>query len=421
MFKKLLLALIIPSIAVAMDTPITAGGSTVPSLTVTNYSSISGNLLNWDTVEGNVRNINSADSCTIKSFFCSVGTAPGVGKSWSFTLVDNAVDTALVCTIADANTTGSDLSDTVTSGAGRTYSYKSVPSGTPTAPVTVGFSILFSCGANVSPIFGGTRATTMATGATEYHSIMENAAGGATLANKDQVIPTGGALSKMYVELTGTPGGTATYAFTLLKNDITQTMLCTVLSGATTCSDLANPAISFTAGDLVALQDTPALTPTARIAHYSFLWTPTIDGESLLLGASGSAMNTAGATRFLGWTGTSMSWTATEASTQSLVNAAILKNFYVNLITAPGGAASYTLRSRIGAANGNVLVTITGANTTGSDTSNSDTLSDGNKINVSSLSASTPASSIPRWGAVLYIAPATTSTNHFLSVMGAGS
>lgn len=59
--------------------------------------------------------------------------APGSGKSRTFTLRKNGADTALVVAIADANTAGADVSNSVTVAAGDRLTLKATSSGTPAA------------------------------------------------------------------------------------------------------------------------------------------------------------------------------------------------------------------------------------------------------------------------------------------------
>jgi hypothetical protein len=301
------------------------------------------------------------------------------------------------------------LVNTVSLAAGDKLSFKSVPTGTPTSPGQIRFAWIFSGAANVSTILGSTRGTTMSNTATEYHGIQENAAGNATRSNKDQVIPTGGTIRDLYVETDGAPGATKSYDFTFILNGVDQTLTCQISGTNTECNDTTHT-VTVVAGDLVSMKSVPTNTPTAKIARWGFKWAPTTDGESLILGSSGSAMNTAGSVRYLPVSGTSQTWGATEANMTNLFPAVVLKKFFVNLVTAPGGAASYTFKTRKNTADGSLSVVISGANTTGSDTTNSDTLVATDKVAISSLSASVPASSVPRWGIVQFIDPSPAPT-----------
>jgi len=71
-------------------------------------------------------------TATIKKIYVVLGSTPGAGKSYVFTLRQNAVDSALVVTLSDSET--SDNAAVNVSVADLDYfSIKSVPSGTPTA------------------------------------------------------------------------------------------------------------------------------------------------------------------------------------------------------------------------------------------------------------------------------------------------
>lgn len=415
MYCRRLLLLILATISLclpetfALDTPILSGGTTLPSTSATQYTFAQGNLLTWvNTNDAAARNVVPVAG-TAKTFYANVATAPGAGKSWAFTLYKNGSATSSTCTIADAATDCSDVTHTVSLVAGDTISIESVPSGTPTNPVDIRFAWMFEAAANTSLIMGSTRATNLATGATDYGNLQGCAANSSTLSNRDQVMPTGGVISKLYVELNGSPGVGKSYAFKLLKAGSGQTLTCTVSDAATTCNDTSN-SFSVSAGDLVAMEIVPTGTPTARLARWAVLWAPTIDGEAVLLGSSGSAMNTAGSVRLLSVSGTSNTWGSTEAAMQNLTTAFTLRKFFVNLVTDPGGSATYTLKSRIGGSDGNLSVTIAGGSTTGSDTTHDDTIAAASKLNISSLSASSPASSVPRWGIVAFTGVVATPT-----------
>lgn len=396
----LIISVLIPSLLLAMDVPILSGGNQLPSTSVTNYGFAQGNLLHWDTTENLIRNVVPVAG-TGKTFYCNVGTAPGVSKSWTFTIVKNGVDTSLVCVISGTSTDGSDTTNTVSFSAGDTVSIKSVPSGGPPSAANIRFGWMFAAGSGESIIMGSTRVTALSTSATEYGALQGCAANSATLSNRDAVIPTAGTISNLFVETSDFPGSAKSYTFSILKNgSSTSAPSCSVSgAGSTTCSNTGT-SLSFAAGDTIAIEVVPSGTPTAVRARWAVKWTPTTDGENLILGSSGSAMNTAGATRYLSPSGTSNSWGSSEATFQTLGLGFVMKKWFVALGTAPGGAASYTFKNRIDLADGAMSIAISGANTTGSDTTNTNTIVAGNKINISSLSASSPASSIPKWGFV---------------------
>lgn len=370
-------------------------------MSATNYTYASGNLLTWGASDAAIRSVIPVAGVA-SQLYVEVGTAPAAGKSWALTFVKNGSDTGVTCTIADTATTCSDLAHTFTLAAGDTLSLKSVPSGTPTSPGQFRFGWVFTGTANASSIIlGSSRAIALATGTTEYNGLQMCGAGNATLNLRDQVMPTAGTIDKLYVELDGAPGTAASgknYAITVLKGGSAQTLTCTITDTATTCNDTTH-SFSVSAGDLVAIQFVPGSTPTARVARWGVRWTPTIEGEAVFLHSDGGAMNTAGSVRYVSPSGTTQTWTSTESTAQSLTTSFTLKKLYVNLVTDPN-PGSYTLKSRIGGADGTLSVSIASGSTTGNDTTHTDTVANAAKIDVSQLSASSPTASVARFGFV---------------------
>jgi hypothetical protein len=404
-----LLILFVASNAFAIDTPILAGGTGAPSNTTVQYTHPNGNPHNWNSTENSSRSVVGA-ACTAKNIYIVVDAAPGSGKSFAFTLFKNgATDTGVGCTISDLNTSCSNTSNTNALSAGDNLSMRSTPSGTPTAPTFIAWSWVCEGTSGNSPIFGSSRNGTINTTTTQYMGLQGNAAADSTLANREQVMPTAGTLNALYVETSGTPSNGDGFLFKVYKNGSATSLACDIYDTDRVCSNTNS--VSFSAGDRVALEVDPDNTPTAsRSVRWGLKWSPTTDGEAILLGSNGSAMNTAGATRYLTAMGTSNTWTSTESGIRLLASTFILKKFFVDLITAPGGSASYNLKSRKNSSDGNLSVIVSGSSTTNSDTTHSDTFTASDYLDVSELSASSPASSIARWGLVMDTAPTPTAT-----------
>lgn len=72
-----------------------------------------------------------AQACTLSNLYVKVQTAPGAGKSLAFKLCVNGVDSSVVTTIADTDTTGNSGVNTAVLAAGDNVSLHSVPTGTP--------------------------------------------------------------------------------------------------------------------------------------------------------------------------------------------------------------------------------------------------------------------------------------------------
>ncbi len=70
---------------------------------------------------------------TVSSFYVTLDGSPGSGNSYTFVVRKNGEDTPVTCIISDADTTGSDLTDSVSFDAGDYISIMVTPASNPTA------------------------------------------------------------------------------------------------------------------------------------------------------------------------------------------------------------------------------------------------------------------------------------------------
>jgi len=70
---------------------------------------------------------------TVSNFYVILNTDPGNGKSYTFVVRKNGADTPVTCTISDTDTTGSDLTNSVSFAAGDYISIMVTPASRPTA------------------------------------------------------------------------------------------------------------------------------------------------------------------------------------------------------------------------------------------------------------------------------------------------
>lgn len=108
--------------------------------TVTNYFGLDGDtgaVLNESTFP--------ATRIPVATYFhtlrVTVTVAPGSGKSWLFRLKDDAVDTALQCTISDAATSCTDLGSSVLGATDSRMYFRATPTSTPALPTRVWVSL----------------------------------------------------------------------------------------------------------------------------------------------------------------------------------------------------------------------------------------------------------------------------------------
>ncbi len=105
------------------------GFTSALNISGTKYYFLSHNISGWGSVESDVRQLTQGSA--FKNLYVKVSAAPGAGKSWTFTVMRNGVATDIEVVIADAATTGTDLSNELTLADDDTVSLRCTPSGTP--------------------------------------------------------------------------------------------------------------------------------------------------------------------------------------------------------------------------------------------------------------------------------------------------
>lgn len=115
--------------------------ATNPSNAALRYVNAGGALSAFPTTEGDVQQYYPAG--TLKKLRLDFTTAPGAGKSRAVMTRNGAANTALTATVADANTTASDTSNTVSVALLDLVNFTTTPSGTPAAPNGFRVSMVF--------------------------------------------------------------------------------------------------------------------------------------------------------------------------------------------------------------------------------------------------------------------------------------
>ena len=346
---------------------------------------------------------------TISKLYFKLTAAPGAGKSVTFTVRKNGIDTSLSVTISGTDTTGSDLVNSIAVSAGDLLSVKCVPSGTPTASQPK-WSIMFTgTNAKESNLFSGGYTSTSLTYYFHAFGGLTGEASG-TEADAYQVIPTAGTLRDLYISLDVDPGTSPdAYSFTLRKNGVNQSLTVTITADNKTGNDVSNT-VSVSPGDYIDIMCVPLNSPaTACYVNLSMTFVADVDGESLILGGTYDDLS-ASATEYNALL-TSVAndlWSATESANQDLGQVCVLRKLYVKLSGTAGSAKGYTFSVRKNSASpaGTLSVSITGASdTTGNDVSNSVSVANGDVLNLMVAPLSSPTVRDAYWGLVCYIAP----------------
>jgi hypothetical protein len=349
---------------------------------------------------------------TLRGLYFSVSVAPGAGASWVLTLFKNGASTGLTATISGASPTlpATDLINTVSVSAGDRFSWQLVPSaGTAPAAANIYVSCYFdSTNAGESFMSGG---MPISANTANYWS----PTGGALSATESDVslmVPTAGTIDYLYLEASSNVGAGNTDTMTLVLNG-TPTALTTNVSGAsqTVATPDTTNSVAVVKGDLISMALTVAGTPTARILKWGMRFTPTVNGESLIMSRSTSI--TVSNIRYLNVVGGSGN-NSTEALPQIAVPyASVLKKFAVSVVPAAGASKQWTFVDRKGGVTGNLSVVISGASqTSNDDPTDTTSYAAGDLFNWMSTPSGTPATITKgMFSAVFFVSPSTAYTS----------
>ena len=340
---------------------------------------------------------------TISQLFVKLSANVAAGTA-TFTLMKNGIPQALSLVIIAGQSSSEDLTHSVSFVAGDTVSLKYVTSGASGTP-NVAWSALWNSATPNESIMLLSGLCNIGDAIYAIPQGYDNSA----VTNESRAtapMPTGGTFSKMYVKLSadpGDPGDPDGYKFMLRKAKGDTSLTVTVAADATTGNDTTNTA-AFVAGDLVDLQISPENVPAvAPRAAVGLVFTPTIIGESVILGGSPSDQLDNAATKYLAVCGGGTSWNQNPVNAFQNTQSTIKSKLYAKLTTAPdfgGGVQSYTLTYIEAWAPTDLTVTIDELSTTGSDLTHTRTSVPGGMTCMQSVPALAPIPSYATWGLV---------------------
>jgi hypothetical protein len=384
----LLLGLALP--AHAMVRPMFGIIHGTPSASANRFTPVDGSVL-ISTSNTGQRQAISANG-TIGDLTVVIFAAPGVGTSYAITLQKGAgtgtpADTALTCTISDNATSCSDHTDFISFAPGDTAVWKVVPTGTP-AVSDISISSSFTsttAGETVQP--GGGASANLSTSNVSYFPTEGRNTITNIEASTTMFAPTAGSYDNLYVQLSGV-ATVGSYVASLLLNDATTTLTCTVSTGNSSCNDVTH-SVAFVQGDKLAIAfDPAATTPTARVAGWGFRFKPTVDGESIIAG-QGSVLST-NANRWFSVAGALANSSANNSTTTAPVAFTMKKAyFYGDKLLSGTQTRSLTLET-----NGSVTslsATVTSGNTGAADNTNSASVAQNDLIEWKSTTTNTPS------------------------------
>ena len=217
---------------------IVGGNPSSPSQTVTRYTSIVGNARSlWEVADTFSRQICPAH-VNLHTFRVALTVAPGVGKSWTFTIRKSLTATPLTVTISGTDTAGVDTGHAVGMAANQFIDMTCVPSGTPAATV-VRWSVSSD---SVSPGETILPANTPQINdqATSYYALVGSMLRSATEFEREIVFPTAGTLKTLYAVSSAPPGVGDSFIYTIRHNGGDTGITCTIAGTSQSASDLTH-------------------------------------------------------------------------------------------------------------------------------------------------------------------------------------
>lgn len=280
----------------------------------------------------------------LHTFRVSLSVAPGVGKSYTFTVERYHLATPLSVTISGNDTTGADLVHALGVPPNIPLVVSCTPSGVP-AETRVRYSVICE---SVLPretiLIGRTHGSYDDTGL--FFSLPGKSADKPTEFHREILIPTPGTLKKFYAN--GTPGEGDSFTYMVRLNGGDTALTCTT-TGLETGSHDTTHSVAVVPEDAVCLRiDRAGPSPNETKHMWGVVFVPDNDGE-FIIPMSGWTVPADG--EFAQVTVGDNFWFNVEAEQYQLANAFTMKKIYVERegIVGRGAIASYTLRKNGGA------------------------------------------------------------------------
>lgn len=233
-----------------------------------------------ETVENNVRRVCPTGG-VIKNLYVQLVDDPGTDPdAYKFTLrIANAgnsyvlTDTALTCTITADSKTGNNTADEIAVAAGDILTIKSEPQETPATSTYAAIGMTFVATTNGESLILGGSSNDLDTAATEYIELspLYTTLWLVTEAQRYS-LAQGCTLKKLYMLLSGDPGGTDKYTFTVRLEGASpgSGLVAEIAGGSTTGNDTTN-SIAVSDGEVVNMMVVPTDTPAAADAYWGLV------------------------------------------------------------------------------------------------------------------------------------------------------
>jgi hypothetical protein len=380
----------------------------VASATVTTYTGPTLAQYAWDSI---LASTTWQVDGTFRNARIEHATAPGVGRSYTYTLVHNGSDTAIVIAISGTATSGSDTTNTVAVSPGDTLHWKCVPSGTPTQseqrssiefwgtnPGESGYASMLGVSSSQTwrgPIFSAGQWNVGNGGVSNY-----------------EIVAADGVLTTLTYRLSSAPGGAASMSFTVYKNNVIQdgsggsvNTVATISGGSTTGSWTGS--LPLAPGDEVYVEAVPSGGPATARCGFGVKFDATVDGESQCCALLFDDLQTTGGPYFAPphYATSGFAWDATETNSDAAGPAGTTFELYDMRLrlssTVSTGPITFTLR--VSGANTALSVTLATGGQVGQDLTNVATITAGDEWDYQYALAGTPGTArLVSIGMVMY-------------------
>lgn len=234
---------------------------------------------------------------------------------------------------------------------------------------------------------------------TRYASLMGGYTWESSNSYARQIVGTPGTIRNLRVNLTAAPGSGKSRTFTLLKNDVEQSLTVTISDTATQGSDTAHD-VSVSAGDRLAIKAVPTNTPASCYADCTTQFEGSVTDESLILGTSRTNIPSNTDAEYAFCAG-AYTWNPTLTNREEIVSTSgTIKKLHVYVHSAPGVGKSLTFTLMKNGVATSLEVTISGTDKSGSDTVNTVSVSAFDRISLRCTPANTPLTTYTCWGMV---------------------
>lgn len=161
------------------------------------------------------------------------------------------------------------------------------------------------------------------------------------------LVSSPGVFKDFLMQLNASPGAGNSYTFTLYKNGSPTALTCTISESDIECQDTTNE-ITLAQGDLISIESVPTSSPSARDARWSFIFEPTVAGESFYGGHPGGNAIGAGQTRYIQTFSHISTSVSTNSSGMVVPTEGVIQDFCISPVIVPGvgNTLTATLRQR---------------------------------------------------------------------------